>query len=373
MDELKAKLTSPPILGYPDFERPFIVETDASFDGLGAVLSQEQEHGRVVICYASRSLRPVERNMNNYSSMKLELLALKWAITEKFRDHLLGSEFIVYTDNNPLSYLNSAKLGPTELRWASQLAQFNFTLRYRSGKANSNADALSRQHGSSEVEETLQDLTKSTAVCAAHTRVAYARTLAVADVNSHSPATTETLPGYPTEELAKQQRDDPLLQRFLKFWRDGVKPQSKALHSRDIRALVRRWDRIKEKDGVLYVKTQDPVKGERHQLLLPVSLQPTILEALHSQAGHQGRERALALIMQRFYWPGVATDVEKWCSRCERCMVAKAPVPKIRPPMGSLLARHPLEVLAIDFTMLEKATDGREMVLVMTDVFSMFT
>ena len=70
-------------------------------DGLGAVLFQQQDNGKVVIAYASRTLRPQERNMNNYSSMKL--LALKWAVTEKFRDYLLGSRFVVYTDNNPLS------------------------------------------------------------------------------------------------------------------------------------------------------------------------------------------------------------------------------------------------------------------------------
>ena len=69
--ELKSKLTTAPILGYPDFSRPFILEIDASFEGLGAVLSQDQEEGRVVISYASRGLRPHERNMQNYSSMKL--------------------------------------------------------------------------------------------------------------------------------------------------------------------------------------------------------------------------------------------------------------------------------------------------------------
>lgn len=53
--------------------------------------------------------------------MKLELLALKWSVTEKFRDYLLGSKFMIFTDNNPLSYLQTAKLGATEMRWASQL------------------------------------------------------------------------------------------------------------------------------------------------------------------------------------------------------------------------------------------------------------
>ena len=80
---LKEKLTTTPILGYPDFSKEFILEIDASFEGLGAVLSQERPTGNVVIAYASRSLRPTEKNMNNYSSMKLEFLGLKWAITER--------------------------------------------------------------------------------------------------------------------------------------------------------------------------------------------------------------------------------------------------------------------------------------------------
>ncbi|XP_043999798.1 uncharacterized protein LOC122846747 [Gambusia affinis] len=84
--------------------------------------------------------------MANYSSMKLEFLALKWAMTEKFREYLLGQKCIVYTDNNPLRHLSSAKLGATEQRWAAQLASFDFDIKYRSGKSNKNADALSRLH-----------------------------------------------------------------------------------------------------------------------------------------------------------------------------------------------------------------------------------
>lgn len=84
--------------------------------------------------------------MQNYSSMKLEFLALKWAMTEKFGEYLLGHKCIVYTNNNPLSHLSSAKLGATEQRWAAQLASFDFDIKYRTGRSNQNADVLSRQH-----------------------------------------------------------------------------------------------------------------------------------------------------------------------------------------------------------------------------------
>ena len=142
-ENLKQALTSPSVLAYPIYTKPFIVEVYASNDGLGAVLSQEQDGP---IAYASRALRGAERNMENYCSRKLELLALKWAVTEKkFREYLISSTFTVLTDNNPLTYVQTkSKLKSVEQRWVSELANFNFSINYRTGKQNTNADALSR-------------------------------------------------------------------------------------------------------------------------------------------------------------------------------------------------------------------------------------
>ena len=93
-DASKEALSTAPVLGYPDFSREFILEIDASLNGLGAVLSQQGKDGQIhVIAYASCSLHSSERSLHNYSSAKLELLVLKWAVTEKFRDYLLGSQF----------------------------------------------------------------------------------------------------------------------------------------------------------------------------------------------------------------------------------------------------------------------------------------
>ena len=145
-DNLKNALTSAPILAYPDYSKPFILETDASLKGLGAVLSQRSEDNTVrVIAYASRSLRPGEKSMKDYSSAKIELLALKWSVCEKFKDYLLGSKFTVYTDNNPLVYVKTSKLGAAQIRWLSELALYDFDIIYRTGKSNLVADALSRR------------------------------------------------------------------------------------------------------------------------------------------------------------------------------------------------------------------------------------
>ena len=107
-DYLKVKLTTAPILGYPNYDIPFILETDASLKGLGAVLSQKHEGLNYVVAYASRKLSGAEYNDSNYSSMKLELLALKSAVTQAFKQYLARSEFHVYTDNNPIVHFQSS-------------------------------------------------------------------------------------------------------------------------------------------------------------------------------------------------------------------------------------------------------------------------
>ena len=96
------------------------MELDASLKGLGVCLSQVGEDGRRhPVAYASRQLKATEKKYPNLSSFKLEPLALKWAVVDKFRDYLLGTPFVIYTDNNPLAHLQNAKFGATEMRWVA--------------------------------------------------------------------------------------------------------------------------------------------------------------------------------------------------------------------------------------------------------------
>ena len=140
-ETLQRLCTEAPILAYADFKAPFILHTDASSDGLGAVLYQNQNGQRRVIAYASRSLSPSERN---YPADKLEFLVLKWAITDKFHQYLYGTEFQGFTDNNPLTYiLTTAKLDATGHRWVAALSNYTFSISYKPGKNNKDADALS--------------------------------------------------------------------------------------------------------------------------------------------------------------------------------------------------------------------------------------
>lgn len=368
-EALKGKLTTAPVLAYADFSLPFILEVDASLGGLGAVLSQNQAGQVRPIAYASRGLRPTERNMTNYSSMKLEFLALKWAMTEKFRDYLLGQKCLVYTDNNPLSHLTTAKLGATEQRWASQLACFDFEIKYRPGRCNKNADSLSRQGTFSPGEE--NGLLPGTVV---PMEVWQAAEVVAAPLATQ--AMTTVFPGHSHVDLGRLQEADPVISEILGFWRkrEFPDPQLRRQLSKAAVILLRQWDRLVERQGVMYRCIQRPDGGEEVlQVVLPSVLRGDILRGLHQEHGHQGIERTTELVRQRCYWPGMTAEVAQWCRECERCQRAKDTEPVASSFMGHLLASRPNEILAVDFTLLEASRSGFENVLVMTDVFTKFT
>ena len=137
------KLTSAPVLGYANYKLPYVLHTDASRQGLGAVLYQNQSEHRRVIAYASRRLSKTEKN---YPAHKLEFFAMKWAITDKFKDYLYNSPFKVMTDNNPRTYvLTSAKLDATGSRWIAALASYDFAIHYKAGHTNRDADVMSHR------------------------------------------------------------------------------------------------------------------------------------------------------------------------------------------------------------------------------------
>ena len=140
--ELKHRLTTAPILAFPDYNLPFILDTDASGTGIGAVLSQVQEGEERVVAYASRTLSKQERR---YCVTRRELLAVVTFIRH-FRHYLLGCHFELRTDHGSLTWLQSFKEPEGQLaRWLEQLQEFNFHITHRQGHCHGNADALSRR------------------------------------------------------------------------------------------------------------------------------------------------------------------------------------------------------------------------------------
>lgn len=274
--------------------------------------------------------------MSNYSSRKLEFQALKWEVTQKFQDFLLRNKFVVFTDNNPLSYLQSAKLGAVEQRWASELAVFDFEIKYQPGPTNRNADALSRQLHPQEIFSSFPGLEVPPRV---HEGTMPQVALAEA-------ATCRAISNFPTQpktDLMALQAADPVIGVFLQYWNRGKPPTKKEMADacKGVKKHVQQWARIKSRDGVLYRQIHAPGEGQvLLQLLLPQCLQAEVLKSLHYDHGHQGIDRTTNLVRQRCFWQFMGGDIERYCQQCNRCTLAKAVHPKVCTFMGSQF--HPI-------------------------------
>ena len=141
-DHLKQILIDAPVLAFPNFDQEFILETDASGVGLGAILAQKQPDGTVQpIAYGSRTLQQQEKK---YGATELEALGVVWAV-KHFRHYIYGHHCHVFTNHEPLrSLLNTPHPSGKLARWGLALQEVDIVIHYRPGKSNVSADSLSR-------------------------------------------------------------------------------------------------------------------------------------------------------------------------------------------------------------------------------------
>ena len=154
-ETLRDIIISDPILQYPDFNKPFIITTDASDYALGVVLSQGTIGQDLPVAYASRTLNDAE---TRYSTTEKELLAILFGV-EHFRPYIYGRKFSLVTDHRPLVWLHNMKNPGSKLnRWRLRLSEYDYTVTYKPGKVNSNADALSRNPVVENEVEKIEDI-----------------------------------------------------------------------------------------------------------------------------------------------------------------------------------------------------------------------
>lgn len=312
---LKEKLVSAPILKCPDFSLPFILQTDASSTGLGAILSQETTEGERPIAFASRSLTPSERN---FSTTEQECLAVLWAI-EKFRPYLEGSQFTVITDHHALVWLGNLKDPQGRLaRWALKLQQYQYKVVHRPGRLHAAADALSRAERTAALEEDTQ----------------------------------------PTD-------DDPWLWRMTE--RIDTSPEkypSWRLEGRKLFKLVK--DPWRPLDG-----------GKTWNEVPPKSRRREILRKLHDSpiGGHLGAWKTMERVRQSFYWPGMGADIAKYVKQCQTCQANKHSTKAPHGLLGKVAtAWEPWQIISIDLMgPYPRSTAGNKFIFVVTDYLTKYT
>ena len=278
-------------MAFPDFDKEFILQTDASGWGLGVVLTQIIDCKERVICYASRHLNQAEMN---YPSIEKEALAIVFGI-RYFRHYLADNPFTIETDCRPLLWLENIKqtdngrLG----RWAILLSSMKYKLKYKPGKINRNADFLSR--------------------------------LPVAVI--------EEVCDEQQEKLKSEQLADDECSNVIHYLETGelmdpnnpLPEWSKAIELFDVRngILCRDYFPASEK------RRQDRIT----QVVLPPSLRKDVMHEYHDQrtAGHFAFQRTFLNIQKKYYWPNMSQEIQDYCKSCIVCAKNKKSHVTVRP------------------------------------------
>ena len=412
-----------PVLAFADLKRPFLLETDTSKYGLGTVLQQLQEDGKYhPVAYASHALHGSKAN---YHSSKLEFLALKWAVTQQFKEYLMYQPLTMRTDNNPLTYvLTTPKLDATGHCWVSALARFNFRLEYLCSADNRVAEVLSRMETrlddgtTNEFLRSLDELSYDTKNVSDDVGKQDARPLTKVEKNalneimerarfSHIPHAETDNPALVakheefenelnvqvatmiTEKHIKHnltgldwkslQKSDPMIQHILKWKHCNSNKNAKkdknadrctleeyllmVVNSHDAKAYGDRQKDFTLLNDMLFIN--DTPKGSTDTALLFVVLaskRQAALDLCRRDVGHQGRDRTYLLLQERFWWPKMRTQMMMTLQNCEKCKVYEKKDPKA--PLCTIAATEPMDLVHVDLVRMEVTVETKKKLVV---------
>ena len=329
---LKNALCHAPVLAFPDFERDFTLCTDASAIGLGAVLMQPDQLGKMrAIAYASRLLNKAECN---YSVTHREALAVVWALRH-FRDLILGYQIHVRTDHYAVTELfKGNSLTGKFARWQLTVQEFNPSFSYIPGKSNTVADALSRN---------------------------------VAPIS----LITENHSLPTLEEIKALQRADPFCSKLIYFLESGDASNLPKMHMSPLAFTLT--------DDVLYksanVPSHDQSLHNVSQLVIPNSLIEVILYHVHDSplAGHPGKDRCFRQAQRAYFWPTMRKDITRHCLLCQSCAQHRPSIHFEAKNLAYPIPHAPWDSISVDILKLPLTDNGYQYLLVCVDSFSRFT
>ncbi|KAK0139547.1 Transposon Ty3-I Gag-Pol polyprotein [Merluccius polli] len=311
-NQLKAALLNSVVLAHPDFGRPFILSTDASLDGLGAVLSQVPEGGSKArpIAFASKALTRPQMKIQDVFRLSTNCQEVKMGGSEVACSSMSSEEVTAVLDG--------------QIEWGE-------------GPKGRAISWLAN------------------------------------NVHKLVPPGESALPVFSLKELQDKQQEDMILARVIHYVSRGRRPsrRERVKEPFKVQKTLKQWEKLKMLDGILYRVTKDSLTGKkRYQYVVAASLAKQALQGVHDEAGHQGQHRTLYLARQRFFWTDIERDVREYVKSCKRCVVSKTPEPEGRAPLESIKTTSPLEMVCIDFWSAEIPNGNTVDVLVITDHFT---
>ena len=372
---LKQRLTTHPVLLFPDFSRPFTVIPDASGYAIGGVLCQDHGHGLQPVAYESRVLNKAEKR---YPVHEQELLAILHCC-KKWKHYLLGQNITVLTDHKPLAYLSTQPhLSNRQARWLDFLAEYNMHIEPIKGSTNVVGDAMSRRPDM-QMDIKCLIITKSDVITANIKGSQYFHEMLDSIYADH--INTESQACNKITEVSVQaiiacttQEEKQLFSLISTFYKNDrfIEP----LISGKQKVITAKFGKYVMLNQLVYYISNDG----KHLLYIPetaklpnqsINLRQQIISEAHDvpYSGHFGTHKTLYLLQQQFYWPQIYLDVSDYCKSCISCQRNK---PSNRKPLGLLqpmpMAFKPWQTISVDFiTKLPKTVDGYDSVMVVVD------
>jgi hypothetical protein len=366
---LKEKLASAPIVKFPNYELPFHIHTDASNQGIAAVLMQEHNNMLHPVAYCSKTLNSAQRN---YSATKKEALALVYAL-EYFRHIILLFNVHVYTDHQPLlGVLRKPTKDECLKRWALLVQEYAIKLHYLEGKNNIFADTLSRlpdpTNTTKDLTKQLQDdLNDRNELCNV---LQDCNVLNNCNVNALNEYIPEKMP-WGEQELRNAQQKDSSCRSIRNLLNNKTT-------ANDTRVPPNIVLNCRVLNGTLYVLRKIKRSTLTDEFLVPYvpdALMPIAFKLMHSDstAGHKGHERTLKMFTRNFYNAQERKLVHRYCDECELCIRAKK-TPKKVPILKYPVPLRPFDTITSDILGPLRLTEaGNQYILTMRDYTTRYT
>ena len=361
---LRDALTEPPVLAYPDYDKPYILETDASAYAAGYILSQKIDGKVRPIAYGGRRLNDAQ---SNYSTTEKEALAVVLGF-QQFDSFLRGNKVKVVTDHIALKWLFNYKSPKGRVaRWIAYLQQFDFDIEHKPGKSHANADCLSRIT-TGDINDNMEELID--------------RDIFPVESIKSCPVRRNADVIFPTtvwthEDVRNHQINDEFCGGMIKYLESKDLPPEDKL----ARSILLSSDKFVVNNGVLYKLSQTRRRRKKRDtdpqmclLVVPKALQHDVLASGHGDdaAGHFGIRRTYNTLSLKFTWHTMYKDVYNWVLSCEKCNTKKTPV---RPAKALLNPLPPVrfgERWAMDLINMPRSEQGNKHILTFTEYSTRF-